>query len=94
MDRVLAKNWKRIADLRAAVGKHSKSFSKNSELLFIALHWHPAFKSQQRSSDTAYTSPRSSKKWRPPVFSWIAASIVLNMSGLFFNYFSRKKDKT
>lgn len=79
----LVKNWNRIADLQAAVGKHSKSFSKNSELLFIALHWHPAFKSQQHSSETAYTSPPSSK-WRPPVFSWIAASIVLNMSGLIF----------
>lgn len=51
------KNWKRTADLQAAVGKRHKIFSKNSELLFIALHWHPAFKSQQHSSNTAYTPP-------------------------------------
>lgn len=74
------KNWKRTADLQAAVGKCCKTFRKNSELLFIALHWHPAFKSQQRSSNTAYTPPQSSK-WRPPVYSWIAASIGLNMNG-------------
>lgn len=77
--RALMENWKKTADLQAAVGKCHKIFSKNSELLFIALHWHPAFKSQQHSSNTAYTPPQSSKQ-RPPVYSWISASIVLDLS--------------
>lgn len=64
----VVKDWRKTADLQAAVGKHSQSFNKNSELLFIALRWHPAFKSQQCSSDTVYTSPQRSKKGRPPVF--------------------------
>lgn len=34
--RALMENWKKTADLQAAVGKCHKIFSKNSELLFIA----------------------------------------------------------
>lgn len=83
VERIGGKDWRKTADSQAAVGKHSQSFNKNSESFFIALHWHPAFKSQQCSSDTAYTSPQRSKKWRPAVFSWKAVPIALNMSSLF-----------